>query len=95
MLQERSDRWPSAWMMELLTGSRSFHVRVRNVSATGLRFTGVRPPRVGVKVAFYAMGRKVQARIVRCEADGGALQFRHPLTPAQLANLRQFRDDTG
>ncbi|MFW2544168.1 PilZ domain-containing protein [Primorskyibacter sp. 2E107] len=91
MLQERPNRWPSAWSMELFTGSARFTVHVRNVSETGLRFAGPRPPRVGAKVAFIAMGQKIQARVVRCEPTGGALEFRYPLTPAQLANLRQYR----
>ncbi len=76
--------------MALLTGSSVFRVRIRNVSRTGLRFSGPVPPRPGIKVAFHAMGQKVQARVVRCEQDGGALHFRHPISAAQLETLRQY-----
>lgn len=88
----REDRWPSAWQMNIETASGPVRVRVRNISASGLRFTGPRPPRIGEKVRFQSMGDWVQARVVRREADGGALQFRYPISSAQIYTMRQYRD---
>lgn len=91
-MEQRPDRWPSSWAIQLTTTKGSVVVRVSNVSSTGLRFKGPRPPRIGEMVSFTAMGKTVPAQVVRREKDGGALAFHTVLSPAQLSNLRQYRE---
>lgn len=90
-MKQRAQRWPSAWTMELHGETGTHHVvTVRNVSETGLLFDG-QGLSVGDHVKLQAMQQVVPAQVVRLSDHGGALEFAKPLSPAQLANLRQFR----
>lgn len=90
-MQERAQRWPSAWTMEMHgeTGQARI-VEVRNVSETGLLFDGAGFD-VGDQVRLVAMQQVVRARVIRLSDHGGAIAFDRKLTPAQLHNLRQVR----
>lgn len=91
-MQERADRWPSAWGFELETEHGAFAARVSNVSASGLFAKGVLPLAVGDHVRLTVMRAPIAAEVVRVTATGAALRFATALTPAQLENLRQYRD---
>lgn len=91
-MKPRPTRWPSHWALELTSDQGVFAVQITNVSETGLRFISERPlPRLDC-ISLKAMGQAVHARLIRRDGSGGALEFDRPLTAAQLANLRQYRD---
>lgn len=92
MMQERAQRWPSAWGFELETDFGDYAARVCNVSATGLFAKGALPLEPGDRVRLTVMRLPVQARVVRRTRQGVALHFARALTPAQLETLRQYRD---
>lgn len=80
--------------MELHSPEGVFPVEIRNVSETGLLFIGDTTLRKDARVGLYAMGSAVPGRIVRVDDWGGAVAFHKPITQAQVANLRQFRDNS-
>lgn len=92
MMNERADRWPSAWGFELSCDDGDFAATIVNVSATGAFAEGVLPLAVGTRVRLSAMQQPVSAQVVRVSIRGAALEFDTPLNPAQLQNLRQYRD---
>lgn len=92
MMNQRADRWPSAWGFELSTDEGDFAATIVNVSQTGAFAEGALPLSVGTRVRLTAMHQPVPARVVRVSGRGAALKFDAPLDAAQLENLRQYRD---
>ena len=92
MIKERADRWPSAWGFELATDDGDFAATIVNVSNSGAFAEGRLPLAVGARVRLTAMQQPIMAKVVRVNTRGAALEFDAPLSAAQLANLRQYRD---
>jgi hypothetical protein len=91
MMNQREQRWPSAWGFELRTDQGDFAATIVNVSTTGAFAEGRLPLAVGDRVQLTAMREIVPAKVVRVNTRGAALEFGAPLNPAQLENLRQYR----